>query len=118
MATNIPPHNITETINACLALLDDPAAPLASLMQHMPGPDFPTGGIINGAQEIATAYRTGRGRLSVRARVDRGSRQGRPPGDRGHRVALPGEQGAPDRAYRAAGARETDRRDRQRRPAR
>ena len=69
MATNIPPHNITETINACLALLDDPAATLATLMQHMPGPDFPTGGIINGAQEIATAYRTGRGRLSVRARV-------------------------------------------------
>jgi DNA gyrase subunit A len=69
MATNIPPHNITETINACLALLDDPAASLATLMQHVPGPDFPTGGIINGAQEIATAYRTGRGRLSVRARV-------------------------------------------------
>ncbi len=70
MATNIPPHNITETINACLALLDDPAASLATLMQHVPGPDFPTGGIINGAQEIATAYRTGRGRLSVRARVN------------------------------------------------
>jgi DNA gyrase subunit A len=69
MATNIPPHNITETINACLALLDDPSASLAALMQHVPGPDFPTGGIINGAQEIATAYRTGRGRLSVRARV-------------------------------------------------
>src|SRR5580704_11158971 len=69
MATNIPPHNLTETVNACLALLDDPALPLAALMQHMPGPDFPTGGIINGAQEIATAYRTGRGRLSVRARV-------------------------------------------------
>src|SRR3977135_1535886 len=49
--------------------MDDPALPLAALMQHMPGPDFPTGGIINGAQEIATAYRTGRGRLSVRARV-------------------------------------------------
>jgi DNA gyrase subunit A len=69
MATNIPPHNLTETVNACLALLDDPAVPLATLMQHMPGPDFPTAGIINGAQEIATAYRTGRGRLSVRARV-------------------------------------------------
>src|SRR3569833_590030 len=69
MATNIPPHNITEIINACLALLDDPALPLAALMQHVPGPDFPTGGIINGAQEIATAYRTGRGRLSVRAKV-------------------------------------------------
>src|SRR5499425_2536068 len=80
MATNIPPHNLTETINACVALLDDPALPLAALMQHMPGPDSPTGGIINGAQEIATAYRTGRGRLSVRARVaieevGRGDRQ-------------------------------------------
>src|SRR6185312_2051569 len=70
MATNIPPHNLTEIVNACLALLDDPALPLAALMQHVPGPDFPTGGIINGAQEIATAYRTGRGRLSVRARVN------------------------------------------------
>ena len=72
--------NLIETINACLALLDDPALPLAALMQHVPGPDFPTGGIINGAQEIATAYRTGRGRLSVRARVlieevGRGDRQ-------------------------------------------
>ena len=80
MATNIPPHNLTETVNACVALLDDPALPLAALMQHVPGPDFPTGGIINGAQEIATAYRTGRGRLSVRARVvteevGRGDRQ-------------------------------------------
>src|ERR1700744_6111879 len=70
MATNIPPHNLNEIVNACLALLDDPALPLAALMQHVPGPDFPTGGIINGAQEIATAYRTGRGRLSVRARVE------------------------------------------------
>ena len=70
MATNIPPHNLTETVNACIALLDDPSLPLAALMQHVPGPDFPTGGIINGAQEIATAYRTGRGRLSVRARVN------------------------------------------------
>ena len=80
MATNIPPHNLAEIVNACLALLDDPALPLAALMQHVPGPDFPTGGIINGAQEIATAYRTGRGRLSVRARVaieeiGRGDRQ-------------------------------------------
>src|SRR5437879_1639344 len=69
MATNIPPHNLGEIVNACLALLDDPSMPLAALMQHVPGPDFPTGGIINGAQEIATGYRTGRGRLSVRARV-------------------------------------------------
>jgi DNA gyrase subunit A len=69
MATNIPPHNLTEIVNACLALLEDPSLPLAALMQYVPGPDFPTGGIINGALEIATAYRTGRGRLSVRARV-------------------------------------------------
>ncbi len=69
MATNIPPHNLTEITTACLALLDDPAITLAGLMQHVPGPDFPTGGIINGALEIATAYKTGRGRLSVRARA-------------------------------------------------
>ncbi|MGH8226606.1 MAG: DNA gyrase subunit A [Steroidobacteraceae bacterium] len=69
MATNIPPHNLTEVVNACLALLDDPSLPLVELMRHVPGPDFPTAGIINGAQEIATAYRTGRGRLSIRART-------------------------------------------------
>src|SRR4051812_28979718 len=70
MATNIPPHNLTEIINACLAVLDDPEVTLAALMQHVPGPDFPTAGIINGATEIATAYRTGRGRLSIRARTN------------------------------------------------
>ncbi len=80
MATNIPPHNLTEIVNACLAVVDDPEIPLASIMQIVPGPDFPTGGIINGALEIATAYRTGRGRLSVRARahfeeVGKGDRQ-------------------------------------------
>jgi DNA gyrase subunit A len=69
MATNIPPHNLTEIINACLAVLDAPEVTLAELMQHVPGPDFPTAGIINGATEIATAYRTGRGRLSIRART-------------------------------------------------
>jgi len=80
MATNIPPHNLTEVVGACLALLEDPSLPLAALMQHIPGPDFPTAGIINGAQEIATAYRTGRGRLSVRCRahfedIGKGDRQ-------------------------------------------
>ena len=69
MATNIPPHNLGEVINACIALLDDPGLTLAGIMQHIPGPDFPTAGIINGAQEIVTAYKTGRGRLSVRART-------------------------------------------------
>jgi DNA gyrase subunit A len=69
MATNIPPHNLREIVSACLALLDDPTLTLAGLMQHVPGPDFPTAGIINGALEIATAYKTGRGRLSIRARA-------------------------------------------------
>ncbi len=69
MATNIPPHNLTEIVTACLSVLDDPTISLAALMQIVPGPDFPTGGIINGAQEIATAYKTGRGRLSIRARA-------------------------------------------------
>src|SRR5262245_26247184 len=69
MATNIPPHNLTEVVNACVALIDDPSISLAGLMQHIPGPDFPTAGIINGAQEIVAGYKTGRGRLSVRART-------------------------------------------------
>jgi DNA gyrase subunit A len=69
MATNVPPHNLTEIVSACLAVLEDPEVSLAALMQHVPGPDFPTAGIINGAGEIATAYRTGRGRLSIRART-------------------------------------------------
>ncbi len=80
MATNIPPHNLAEVINACVALIDDPSLSLAGLMQHIPGPDFPTAGIINGAQEIVAGYKTGRGRLSVRARtgveeLERGGRQ-------------------------------------------
>src|SRR6202167_5301115 len=70
MATNIPPHNLVEITNALLALIDDPSLTLAGLMQHVPGPDFPTAGIINGAQEIVTAYKTGRGRLSIRARAN------------------------------------------------
>ena len=69
MATNIAPHNLTEIINACLALMDDPAIDANGLMEHVPGPDFPTGGIINGAQGIYAAYRTGRGRVYIRAKV-------------------------------------------------
>ena len=69
MATNIPPHNLTEIVNACIAVIDDPEITLAGLMQHVPGPDFPTAGIINGAQEIVSAYKSGRGRLSIRART-------------------------------------------------
>ncbi len=69
MATNIPPHNLTEVVNACLALIDDPSIDVPGLMEHLPGPDFPTAGIINGAQGIYAAYCTGRGRLYTRARV-------------------------------------------------
>ncbi|MDZ7771023.1 MAG: DNA gyrase subunit A [Woeseiaceae bacterium] len=69
MATNIPPHNLTEVISACLALIEDPSIDVPGLMQHIPGPDFPTAGIINGAQGIYSAYSTGRGRVHVRART-------------------------------------------------
>ena len=69
MATNIPPHNLGEVVSACIALIDDPDLSIGALMQHIPGPDFPTAGIINGSQEIAAAYLTGRGRLYVRART-------------------------------------------------
>ena len=69
MATNIPPHNLTEVVTACIALIDDPEISIGGLMQYIPGPDFPTAGIINGSQEIAAAYLTGRGRLYVRART-------------------------------------------------
>ncbi|MBE6916409.1 MAG: DNA gyrase subunit A [Ruminococcaceae bacterium] len=67
MATNIPPHNLTEVINACICVLDDPEATLADLMQHITGPDFPTKGIIMGRAGIRAAYATGKGRLTLRA---------------------------------------------------
>jgi DNA gyrase subunit A len=69
MATNIPPHNLGEVISACLALIEDPSIDVPALMEHLPGPDFPTSGIINGAQGIYAAYRTGRGRVHIRART-------------------------------------------------
>ena len=68
MATNIPPHNLTEIINACLALIENPDIGIDGLMEHVPGPDFPTAGIINGVRGIHEAYRTGRGRIYIRAR--------------------------------------------------
>ncbi len=70
MATNIPPHNLGETIDALCALIDDPEIDSDGLMQYLPGPDFPTGGIIMGLSGIASAYRTGRGRIVVRARAE------------------------------------------------
>ena len=76
MATNIPPHNLKETIGACIALIDDASLSIQDLMKHMPGPDFPTGGIINGARGIHEAYITGRGRIFVRARCHVEGREG------------------------------------------
>ncbi len=80
MATNIPPHNLGEVVAACRALLDDPGLDIEALMAHLPAPDFPTGGIIHGVAGIREAYRTGRGRVVIRARthfedLDRGQRQ-------------------------------------------
>ena len=70
MATNIPPHNLTEVINSCVAVLDDPEVSMADLMEHISGPDFPTGGIIMGRSGIRAAYATGRGKVVVRARTE------------------------------------------------
>ena len=70
MATNIPPHNLTEVINACVCVLENPEATLSDLMQHISGPDFPTRGIIMGRSGIRQAYLTGRGRIIVRARAE------------------------------------------------
>ncbi|MEE4216895.1 MAG: DNA gyrase subunit A, partial [Xanthomonadales bacterium] len=68
MATNIPPHNLVEVINATLAIIEQPALTIEEIMQHLPGPDFPTAGLINGALGIHEAYETGRGRVYIRAR--------------------------------------------------
>ena len=70
MATNIPPHNLREVINACLCILDDPECTLADLMEHVTGPDFPTGGVIMGRSGIRSAYATGRGKIVVRGKTE------------------------------------------------
>ncbi|MEG1753043.1 MAG: DNA gyrase subunit A, partial [Christensenella sp.] len=70
MATNIPPHNLEETINAAIALIDKPEISIEELMEIMPGPDFPTGGIVMGVSGIRSAYKTGRGKIRVRARAE------------------------------------------------
>ncbi len=70
MATNIPPHNLTEVVDGCLALMENPTLTVDELLPLIPGPDFPTGGIINGRSGIIDAYRTGRGKIYVRARTE------------------------------------------------
>jgi len=69
MATNIPPHNLNETVNACLAYIENPEIDIAGLMEHIPGPDFPTHGLINGTSGIREAYETGRGRVKIRSKT-------------------------------------------------
>ena len=103
MATNIPPHNLNEVINACLALIDKPETDIEALMKHIPGPDFPTAAIITGVEGIREAYRTGRGRVYVRARRDRDRQEEQPSGHHRHRVAVPSEQGQLARKDRRAG---------------
>ena len=70
MATNIPPHNLTEIVNACVALIDDPEITIEGLMAHVPAPDFPTAALINGTTGVREAYETGRGRVYMRARAE------------------------------------------------
>lgn len=70
MATNMPPHNLTESINACLALLENPEMEISDLMQFIKAPDFPTGGIIHGYQGVRDAFETGRGRVVIRAKAE------------------------------------------------
>ena len=78
MATNIPPHNLTEVVNGLIALIDNPRAEVKELMTHIPGPDFPTGGYILGKEGVWEAYSTGRGKLKVQAKtmVEKGARKG------------------------------------------
>lgn len=80
MATNIPPHNLVESVNACLMVLDKPECEIEDIMQVLPAPDFPTGGIIYGLDGVREAYRTGRGRVVIRAKThieefDHGNRE-------------------------------------------
>ena len=95
MATNIPPHNLGELIDACCALIDDPELTVPQIMEYVPGPDFPTGGIILGRNGIRAGFELGRGSLIMRGQdADRGEPQ-RPRIDHRHRDPLSGEQGAP-----------------------
>ncbi len=104
MATNIPPHNLGEVIDACVALIDTPEIDIDGLMQYLPGPDFPTAAFINGSRGIVEAYKTGRGRIYLRARshVEIDGHSGRE-ADHRHRAAVPGQQGAVAGKNRRAG---------------
>ena len=106
MATNIPPHNPTEIIDATLALIADPDTSLDELMKIVPGPDFPTGGIILGRSGIRSAFETGRGTIIIRARAEFEEIRKDRARDHRHRDPLPGEQGQAAGAHRRTGARQ------------
>ena len=110
MATNIPPHNLGEVIDACIALIDNPALSIEDLIAIVPGPDFPTGGIILGRQGIRSAYHLGRGSIVMRGKVEFETLRGEREAIIIQRNSLSGEQGAPGRAHRRTGARQEDRR--------
>ena len=108
MATNIPPHNLREICDGITFLIDNPEATTEDLSKIIRGPDFPTGGIIQGREGIRSAYTTGRGRIIVRAKAhteenERGKHQ-----HHRHRVALSGQQGRSDQEDQRAGARQED----------
>jgi DNA gyrase subunit A len=108
MATNIPPHNLGEVIDATLALIENPDLTVADLMEFIPGPDFPTGALILGRSGARKAYLEGRGSVIIRAAPIEEMPQG-PLRHRRRRDPLPGEQGHDDRAHRRARPREADR---------
>ena len=110
MATNIPPHNLSELVDALVALVDNPDMTVADLMKHVPGPDFPTGAYICGAEGIRQAYETGRGSdHAAGPHLDRACHGQGQDERRDHRDPLPAQQGAPHRADRRSGQRAADR---------
>ncbi len=109
MATNIPPHNLGEVVDACVALIDDPALSIDDLIKIIPGPDFPTGGIILGRQGIRSAYHLGRGSIVMRGKVKIEHLPEGPRSHHHHGNSLSGEQGLDGRAHRRTATREEDR---------
>ena len=111
MATNIPPHNLNEVVDGCLHLLRNPEATIDELMEVIPAPDFPTGGIIYGVNGVREGYRTGRGKVVMRAKVHFEDIDKRPaPVDHRRRDPVPGEQEDAARTHRRTGSRKEDRR--------
>ncbi len=106
MATKIPPHNLTEIVDATITLVNNPAAQLAELLKFVQGPDFPTAGIIHGRAGIVDAYKDRTRPLHHARQGGHRNFQQRSQGDRHYRNSLPGQQGAPGGAHRATGQRQ------------